>query len=439
MEENKNSNEIKETIRNVLENNHNRYVSTDPVLNYLLGIAYLNGKDVEVDTKHGVKLLEKAAKAGNIEAMRALSVLYTNGTHIPHDHEKALHWQLEIYDRECKERPAIEALRSLAKLVITYKKLGDKKSELACRIKQYNLHKRYWGKEYENGCKLLEKIASLYAEIGDKGNELIARGELYELAVKIYGEDDEKTLDLLNNLGVCYYNVRDYRNAVRELDSCFSRSCDTLGCNHPSTKAALHNLIRSLLLLRLECEYRNDYKSLINCYQKIYYLYKMIYGENNIETINALRWLAYTYYRMDDHKSELQYRIKLYKLLRDLNGKYDLDTINALKFLAYTYFLSNDYGNAYMHYKKLYKQCRKQFGGLHVSTHDALSSIAEIYDNTGRSRKALSICDKISIHPKYLNSDTTERIKKYTSFMGLTRGLKHLRKIIILMTSFHSF
>lgn len=56
---------------------------------YLLGLAYLNGIDVEVDQERGIALIQKAANKGEVQASRKLVNMYLYGRGVEQDLEKA--------------------------------------------------------------------------------------------------------------------------------------------------------------------------------------------------------------------------------------------------------------------------------------------------------------------------------------------------------------
>ena len=49
----------------------------EPEHNFLIGLAYLDGIDVEVNRERGIEMITLAAEAGLIEAMEKLFLLYS--------------------------------------------------------------------------------------------------------------------------------------------------------------------------------------------------------------------------------------------------------------------------------------------------------------------------------------------------------------------------
>ena len=75
---------------------------TDPEHNFLIGLAYLDGIDVEVDRERAISLIGSAADAGLPEAMEKLYYIYKNGTGVKLDYYRATEWaqKLSLYHME---------------------------------------------------------------------------------------------------------------------------------------------------------------------------------------------------------------------------------------------------------------------------------------------------------------------------------------------------
>ena len=78
----------------------------DPQHNFFIGLAYLNGIDVEVDRDRAKSLITSAAEAGLPEAMKTLADLYSIGTGVEQDFRAAALWQdklTEVYRTRFQE------------------------------------------------------------------------------------------------------------------------------------------------------------------------------------------------------------------------------------------------------------------------------------------------------------------------------------------------
>ena len=64
----------------------------DPRHNFLIGLAYLDGIDVEVDRERALALITSAAEAGLPDAIQKLYDMYSNGAGIDLDYREAARW-----------------------------------------------------------------------------------------------------------------------------------------------------------------------------------------------------------------------------------------------------------------------------------------------------------------------------------------------------------
>ena len=111
----------------------------DPVHNYLNGLAYLEGVDVETDRERGLRLITEAGEAELPEAMERLYRTYRDGQGVRLDYRKALWWaeKLAAYrSRELgEEHPS--TLTALNNLAFTHGKLGDHRKARELQEKVY--------------------------------------------------------------------------------------------------------------------------------------------------------------------------------------------------------------------------------------------------------------------------------------------------------------
>ncbi len=65
----------------------------NPEHNYLIGLAYRDGIDVEIDRPKGLDLIKEAANAGWSEAAKQLALMYYYGLIVEKDYTQAAYWQ----------------------------------------------------------------------------------------------------------------------------------------------------------------------------------------------------------------------------------------------------------------------------------------------------------------------------------------------------------
>ena len=85
---------------------------------FLIGLAYLDGINMEVDLEKGVAMITEAAEAGLEEAMRKLSSMYNTGKGVPRSVNKAADWQKELchsLEERYRKNRSDENLQALCK------------------------------------------------------------------------------------------------------------------------------------------------------------------------------------------------------------------------------------------------------------------------------------------------------------------------------------
>lgn len=88
----------------IKENDHSS------VHNYLIGLAYMHGIDVEVNRSRAIDLITSAADGGYIEAIKKLATMYYYGIDVSRDLKKASMWQqkyIEQLEQKCIADPSI--------------------------------------------------------------------------------------------------------------------------------------------------------------------------------------------------------------------------------------------------------------------------------------------------------------------------------------------
>ncbi len=121
----------------------------DPQHLFFIGLAYLNGIDVEVNNKRAARLIKKAAAAELPEAMEKLASMYETGEGIPWDYEQGVEWRKKvidyykkIYDSEPTKENAQQYFEKLCDLKYSHQILGiqqEKERQVADEIVQFCL------------------------------------------------------------------------------------------------------------------------------------------------------------------------------------------------------------------------------------------------------------------------------------------------------------
>ncbi len=102
-----------------------------PEHNFLIGLAYLEGIDVEVNRECAVALIKESAEMALPEAMAKLVLMYTDGIGVPRDLSEALMWSEKLSD-------------------YYYKRIFSKKGTLKSKSALTELFTHYRDKYWEN-------------------------------------------------------------------------------------------------------------------------------------------------------------------------------------------------------------------------------------------------------------------------------------------------
>lgn len=98
----------------VSANDHN------PEHNFLIGLAYLNGIDVEVNRERGLELITSAAGDGLEEAYDELAQMYATGDGVPQNADRSMEWRekkIAMMEQKYRQTPTDEMLARLFKTI----------------------------------------------------------------------------------------------------------------------------------------------------------------------------------------------------------------------------------------------------------------------------------------------------------------------------------
>ncbi len=309
--------ELSNALKNSLTQIVKRENDNDPQHNYLIGLAYLEGIDVEVNYDRALTLIKSAAEAKeNIipEAIEKLSTMYTIGQGVERDYQEATEWQNKLvnyWEDEYKRNPNAE---NFEKLILGLEKLGNllfltQNVEGALNI--YNKGIEYCNelKIYrEEDKKIIVILQSFYVKLSEirriqgdfkqansfllKSNslsKLIEPNTFIELGRILSMKGEEEAAEKLFSKGISAFEL--------VLDNLWNEKIDSFLSEEVRNNllvVLLHNLSTSYDLLGSIYEkHIGDYKSASECYQ-----HSLSYGLRLIEitqTPISRCNLAYTY------------------------------------------------------------------------------------------------------------------------------------------------
>ncbi|MBR5601150.1 MAG: tetratricopeptide repeat protein, partial [Clostridia bacterium] len=183
----------------------------DPEHNFLIGLAYRDGIDVEVDRERALALITSAAQADLPEAMAELYRMYTDGFLVELDYRKAVLWAqgLAAYYQSRYGEEHEDSLAALGNLAITYGKLGEHQKALELQERIYRLSRRVYGDRHPDTLRALNNLAGTYSDLGDYRMGLEYKQQAYALYGPTLGAEHPETLIALSNLATSYVELGD--------------------------------------------------------------------------------------------------------------------------------------------------------------------------------------------------------------------------------------
>ena len=316
----------------------------DPEHCYLIGLAYLDGIDVEVNREYAVELITAAAEKDYPDAMEKIFSMYYGGDRIQVSYREALKWAQRLYDY--------------------YRTTEDETGE--------------------NTLTCLNNLASIYGDLGNYKKAQELNEKCYSLKCKVLGEEHPDTLVTLNNLACTYNNLGDYQKALELLEKCYALQCEVLGEEYPVTLTTLNNLAHTYGQL-------GEYKRALELQEKCYALQCKALGEEHPDTLMMLNNLAGTYGKLGDHKKALGLFEQCYVLMCKVLGEEHPDALRSLGNLAWTHMQLADYEKAACLLEKLYASLRNNSDADEDWVEKTLERLAECYDKLGQPEKATEV------------------------------------------------
>lgn len=257
----KNVSEISDRVHDIIKPMANEENDDDPEHNYLIGVAYYDGIDMEVNREKAAELFLKAANANHLEAMVRVSNMYKNGDCFKRDVKKYIAWLERIfnlyysgmYGERFSER--YDVYEVYKRLTRAYEMVGKKRKALGLYdlyqicinivigsdsifLSEVNWDRKKKIKElkeeyrqvrrYGDDCicldsatndpiELIEQIARLYISVNRRKAARYYK-KLYRLYVKDYGLESQLAADAFRNWAMLKYGCRNPRKTIKIIE-----------------------------------------------------------------------------------------------------------------------------------------------------------------------------------------------------------------------------
>ena len=405
----------------------------DPEHCYLIGLAYLDGIDVEVNKEYALELITAAAELEHPEAMKKLFFMFSDGDKIQVDYNKALHWAQKLYDYYLKIEGETggHSLLWLSNLAITYGDLGNYQKSLKLKEECYELHCKVFGEKNFDTLNSLNNLGNTYSDLGKYQKALELNKKCYELSCEILGEKHLDTISYLNNLACSYSDLGEYQKILELNKKCYELSCEILGEIHPYTLSSLNNLAGAYSDL-------GDYRKALELKEKCYELRCKVFSEKHPTTLSVLDALACSYSDLGEYQKALELNNKCYELRCEILGERHPVTLNSLNNLACSYSDIGNYRKALELSEKCYKLRCKVLGEEHPDALCSLNNFAYVYSKLGEYQKALELNKKCyKLRCKILGEEHFETLNSLNNLAYAYSDIGDYQKSLELSENFY--
>lgn len=211
---------------------------------YLIGRAYLEGIDVEVNRQYAEQYIREAAEAGDLQAMETMQIMFTEGIATQRDAQKSLQWAKRVYRstlRRYGERD-IMTQRSLHRLGSAYARTGDHSVALHITEREFALLEKSKMVTHPDALISLNELVTEYIKRGNPDRALKMAQRCYDLHCQLPPQDRRSTMISLDNLTVANTRLGQHQTALWWKEEACSLRREVFGANHPATQIALKEL-----------------------------------------------------------------------------------------------------------------------------------------------------------------------------------------------------
>ena len=363
--------------------------SKDATHNFLIGLAYLYGIDMEVDRARGFELIKSAAGNNLYEAMNFIYNAFEYGLYGGVDYAAAVYWGKKIlnYNIERFGEESENSIIAYSNLSRTYRSFGDVQNELQSMEKTFELHVKVFGENNLETLKALSNLAITYNELKQYGKIIELDKRVEKQCLDLIGKDFDKYLfsPEISSSYICL-DASVIINLMSNLYALFNYS---LGKKHPDTITAA-----CLLSICYNSSFASDKKLSLKMQKKICTLINKAFGEKSLFAISELNNLATRYIANENYKKAFELLQKVYELYCQNLGKNHPDTVTILSNIAVCYRGLKDYQNALKVQKRVCKYQKQILGENHPITLKSLVRLGEFYSFVGKPQTGIRLANK---------------------------------------------
>ena len=310
------NNALSDALQAALINIARRENDNDPQHSFFIGLAYLEGIDVEVDHDRALQLITSAAETNEVpEAIEKLVMMYHDGYGVKRDYRVAVQWQQKLVDyckRKYEKTHSLDNFRMLFSVMLN---LSNIFTDLYDIVKVETLYRQLIDlceeiKGEIDEVEIRQKLALIYEKLGDLWKEGRDPDE------KVYEESFQKSILIREEILEINPSNLEFRiNLANVYDKLGELYANKLGLNEaPENK--------EVFITNLSEQWDNAEKN----FQKSISIKKLLVKK--FGTMEMQLSLSYSYSRLG-----LYYAGKsLLKTITNLNDKYAKSIIRTLIF-----------------------------------------------------------------------------------------------------------
>jgi len=343
-----NDDDLSKSISEALKKISLKANENDPEHNFLIGMAYFSGIDVEINGEYAVELMTSAAEARLPEAMITLYAIYQSGERMKIDFDKSLYWAEKLY--------------------------------------AYYSEKE--GKTSENALNWLNNVVFAQLSKGDFANAAPLAEKAYALNVETSGEKSAGSISALSNLISVNNSLANTSVALELSEKLYRIQCETEGKESPVTQMTLTNMAQQYAIsgnIRKGLEYAEiGYRAQLEAY-----------GEKSAQTIYALNALSILYSMSGDVEQAAKTSERAYELCRELLGEDNATTLSFSMNLAHSYQILGKAEEALALFEKVCRYDVENYGIEHPATVIAIGNLGQSYALSGKKAHAFNCSYKV--------------------------------------------
>ncbi|MCR5734759.1 MAG: tetratricopeptide repeat protein [Lachnospiraceae bacterium] len=385
----------------------------DPEHIYLIGRAYLDGIDVEINRDLGFELMKRSAENGSYEAMLTLSNMYLFGKSAEPDLQISLDWKQKAVDRMTElfggsDEKVIKEMTELGEMyreagdlgsaedyheramnasqnvfgtdsavfIDLYREIaldrkmgGELRSALRLAEGALNMSNIAFGEDSAVSRQILHTISEIETDLGNPERSLEIQKRLYDCMLQTEGKTRLQSLRM--NMAYNMTLLKDYDSAMEIYNDIYSERCDRYGEDHLHTLNVLGEM--SLTYQRV-----GRFADALGIQKKVLESDKKVYGQNSIQTATVLHNIGYSYIGIGDYPEALDRLTESYNIRLKLLGKDHPECLNTLRYIADCLFRTGRYNDAMQMIREVFLKRVKLLGRDNPDTIRTLNSIIDI-------------------------------------------------------------